>query len=130
VSTTAAVGLSDGVVAGLLAQRDLLRALDEHTKTIAVRVTSPDRTVCVEVDAYGSMTDFSLSESAYRGGADHLAAVIVATARKAADIAMQRQEFLNAQYRVRADAIAAAHSAVAPARRESPHVTRANSSGT
>ncbi|WP_158168112.1 YbaB/EbfC family nucleoid-associated protein [Mycolicibacterium smegmatis] len=86
----------------MLAQRDLLHALNEHTKAISVRVTSPDRTVSVEVDAYGAMTDLWLSENAYRHGATPLAGLIVKTARAAAEVAEQRQRFLNSQFHRRA----------------------------
>lgn len=89
---------ADAVIKSMLAQRDLLHALNEQTKSISVRVTSPDRTVSVEVDAYGAMTDLWLSENAYHRGATPLAGLIIKTARAAAEIAEQRQRFLISQF--------------------------------
>lgn len=89
---------ADAVIARMVAQRDLLQALHEQTKAIAVRVTSPDRSVRVEVDAYGGMTGLWLSETAYRNGASALADLIVKTAHTAAEIAADRHKYLNAQF--------------------------------
>jgi DNA-binding protein YbaB len=98
-------GLADSVIARITMQRDLMQAMDEHCKSISARVTSPDKTVSVQVDGLGSMTGLWLGESAYRNGADALAQLIVDTARVAAKIAMDRQSFLLKEFNDRMSAL-------------------------
>jgi DNA-binding protein YbaB len=86
--------LADGVVARIVRQRDLVQALDERLQSIVVRVTSRDRSVCVEVDGLGAMTGLWLGPNAYRDGADALAVLVVDTATAAADEAAARQRSL------------------------------------
>ena len=90
--------LADSVIARIAKQRDLIHAMDEHCKSIAVRVTSRDKSVSVEVDGLGAITGLWLGESAYRKGADTLAKLIVDSAHAAAKEAMDRQSYLMKEF--------------------------------
>jgi DNA-binding protein YbaB len=98
-------GLADSVIARIAMQRDLIQAMDEHCKSISARVTSPDKTVSVQVDGLGSMTGLWLGESAYRNGPDALAQLVVDTARVAAKVALDRQNFLLKEFNDRLSAL-------------------------
>jgi DNA-binding protein YbaB len=91
-------GLADSVIARIVRQRDLIQAMDEHCKSISVRVTCRDGSVSVEVDGLGTMTGLWLRDNAYRNGADTLAALIVDTAQEAASVALERQKYLLEQF--------------------------------
>jgi DNA-binding protein YbaB len=95
-------GLADAVVAGLMAQRDLMHALDERLRAISVRVASADDAVCVEVDGLGAMTGLWLAPNAYRHGAEALGQLVVDTARAAADEVQARQQGFLDEYDARA----------------------------
>jgi DNA-binding protein YbaB len=94
-------GLADSLIARIVKQRDLLQAMDEHCRSVAVRVTSRDQSVSVEVDGRGAMTGLWLAPNAYRNGADELAKLIVDTAQAAAKHAMDRQQFLLKEFQAR-----------------------------
>lgn len=91
-------GLADSVIARIIKQRDLIQAMDEHCKSISVRVTCRDGSVSVEVDGLGAMTGLWLGDNAYRNGAGTLAALIVETAQEAARVALERQKYLLARF--------------------------------
>jgi DNA-binding protein YbaB len=97
-------GLADSVIARIIEQRDLMQALDEHCQSISARVTSRDESVTVEVDGLGAMTALSLRPRALTLGPDRLAKLIVGTAAAAAQVCVDRQNFLMAEFnrRVRA----------------------------
>ena len=94
-------GLADSVVARLLKQRDLLRAMDEHCSSISARVTSRDDNVSVEVDGLGAMTDLRLGANAHQLGQDALAKLILETAHAAAQVAADRQKYLTDEFSIR-----------------------------
>lgn len=98
-------GLVDSLMARIAKQRDLIQTMDEHCKSIAVRVTSHCKSVSVEVDGLGAMTGLWLGESAYRAGADALAKLIVGTADAAARAALHRQSYLAREFTERLDAL-------------------------
>jgi DNA-binding protein YbaB len=91
-------GLADSVLARIAKQRDLIHAMDEHCKSMSVRVTSRCKSVSVEVDGLGAMTRLWLGDSAYHDGADALAKLIVDTARAAAKQALDRQSYLIKEF--------------------------------
>lgn len=92
-------------MARIAKQRDLLQAMDEHCKSITVRVTTRCKSVSVEVDGLGAMTGLWLGESAYRAGADALAKLIVDTAGAAARAASDRQSYLVREFTERLTAL-------------------------
>jgi hypothetical protein len=94
-------GLADSVIARTVMQRDLIQTMNEHCQSISARVTSRDKSVSVRVDGLGAMTGLWLGESAYRNGADALAKLIVETAQAAAQVALQRQNYLIKQFSAR-----------------------------
>ncbi|MBB5167559.1 YbaB/EbfC family nucleoid-associated protein [Mycobacterium sp. AZCC_0083] len=91
-------GLADSLITRIVAQRDLVQAMNEHCKSISARVTSPDGSVSVEVDGLGAMTGLWLGEFAYRNGVDALAKLIVETAQAAAKVALERQNYLLKEF--------------------------------
>jgi DNA-binding protein YbaB len=91
-------GLADSVIARIVMQRDLIQAMDQHCKSMSVRVTSRCKSVSVEVDGLGAMTGLWLGESAYHKGADALAKLIVDTAHAAAKQALDRQSHLIKEF--------------------------------
>jgi DNA-binding protein YbaB len=93
--------LADSLIARILKQRDLLRAMDDHCKTISARVTSRDHNVTVEVDGLGTMTDLILGPNAHKLGPDQLAKLIIDTAHAAARVAADRQTQLTEQFSTR-----------------------------
>lgn len=93
--------LAESLIARVIKQRDLLQAMNEHLKSISVRVTSKDQSVSVEVDGMGAMTGLWLTDGAYRHGADGLSKLIVDTAQAAAKLAMDRQSFLVKEFNER-----------------------------
>lgn len=82
-------------------QRDLMHALSEHCNAISVRVSSRDQSVSAEVDATGALTGLWLKPQATRLGADALAKLIVETAQAAAQLALERQNFLMNEFNTR-----------------------------
>ncbi len=98
-------GLADSVIARVLAQRDLLAALDEHCHSISARVSSRDQSVSVEVDGLGAMTGLWLAPGALRLGRDALAQLIVDTAAAAARVCADRQNFLIKEFSRRMGAL-------------------------
>ncbi|MUL78882.1 hypothetical protein FZI94_22850 [Mycobacterium sp. CBMA226] len=100
-------GLADAVIARVVKQRDLMQAMDEHCRSIQVRMSSADQSVSVEVDGFGAMTGLHLAPTAYRHGADALADLIVSTAHAAATLAAERQQFLLREFTVRLGDLAA-----------------------
>lgn len=93
--------LAQSVLARAGKQRELLRALSEHSNSISVRVSSRDKAVSAEVDATGALTGLWLEPQAARLGADKLAALIVETAQAAARLALARQNFLIEEFNTR-----------------------------
>jgi DNA-binding protein YbaB len=91
-------GLADSLIARILKQRDLMRAMDDHCQTISARVTSRDHNVTVEVDGLGAMTALDLGPNAHKLGPDELAKLIVQTAQAAAQVAAERQNHLTQQF--------------------------------
>jgi DNA-binding protein YbaB len=91
-------GLADSLVARIIKQRDLVQAMDEHCKSISVRVTSRDQNVSVEVDGLGAMTGLWLRPDAHKLGNDALAKLIVDTAQAAAKVAVERQNYLTEEF--------------------------------
>jgi hypothetical protein len=98
-------GLVDSLIARIMLQRDLIYRMDEYGRSISARVTSRDKSVTVEVDGLGAMTGLWLSEFAYRNGAEALATLIVETAQAAAKIALDRQNYLVAEFTERLAAL-------------------------
>jgi DNA-binding protein YbaB len=101
-------GLAGSLIARILKQRDLVQAMDEHVKSIAVRVTSRDQNVSVEVDGLGAMTGLSLGPDAHKLGNDALARLIVDTAQAAAKVVVERQNFLTDEFSSRMSELRAA----------------------
>ena len=95
--------LAESLIDRIVKQRDLVAAMDDHCKSVSARVTSRDRNVSVEVDGYGAMTGLWLGPNAHKLGADAVAKLIVATARAAAQVAADRQEFLSKEFSQRMD---------------------------
>jgi DNA-binding protein YbaB len=91
-------GLADSVIARIVMQRDLIQAMDQHYKSMSVRVTSRCKSVSVEVDGLGAMTGLWLGESAHHKGASALAKLIVDTAHAAAKQAVDRQSHLIKEF--------------------------------
>jgi hypothetical protein len=98
-------GLADSLIARIVEQRDLLQALDEHSRSTSARVTSRDNSVSVEVDGVGAMTGLWLRPRALKLGADALAKLIVDTARVAAQVCVDRQNFLVTEFNRRMRAL-------------------------
>lgn len=98
-------GLADAVIARVLKERDLLQALDEHCRSISARVTSRDKSVSVEIDGLGAMTGLWLGPQAHKLGPKALAKLIVDTAQAAAQITVDRQNFLIAEFNRRMRAL-------------------------
>jgi DNA-binding protein YbaB len=92
------MSLADSVIARVIEQRNLLQALDEHSRSISARVTSRDESVSVEVDGLGAMTGLWLRPQALKLGRDALAKLIVDTAAAAAQVCTDRQNFLIAEF--------------------------------
>jgi DNA-binding protein YbaB len=91
-------GLADSVIARIIEQRNLLQALDEHCHATSARVTSRDQSVSVEVDGLGAMTGLWLQPRALKLGCDALAKLIVDTAAAAAQVTLNRQNFLITEF--------------------------------
>ncbi|MCP9271539.1 YbaB/EbfC family nucleoid-associated protein [Mycolicibacterium sp. CAU 1645] len=94
-------GLAESLIARIVAQRDLLAAMDEHCNAVSARVSSRDNAVTVEVDGLGTMTGLWLTSRALASGPEGLARLIVDTAAAAAQIAADRQRFLAAEFGAR-----------------------------
>jgi DNA-binding protein YbaB len=97
--------LADSLIARIVAQRDLLAAMDEHCHSVSARVTSRDNAVSVEVDGLGAMTGLWLTPRALASGPDVLARLIIETAAAAAQVAADRQRFLAAEFGARMRAL-------------------------
>jgi hypothetical protein len=91
-------GLADSSIARIVGQRDLLQALDEHCRSISARVTSRDESVSVEVDGLGALTGLWLRPQALKLGPKALAKLIVDTAAAAAQVTVDRQNFLITEF--------------------------------
>jgi DNA-binding protein YbaB len=91
-------GLADSLIARIARQRDLIQAMDQHCKSMSVRVTSRCKSVSVEVDGLGAMTGLWLGESAYHKGANALAKLIIDTAHAAAKQVVDRQSYLIKEF--------------------------------
>lgn len=98
-------GLADSVIARVVKQRDLIQAMDQHCKSISVRVTSRCKSVSVEVDGLGAMTGLSLGEAACRKGSEALANLIIDCAHAAAKEALDRQSYLIREFTERMTAL-------------------------
>jgi DNA-binding protein YbaB len=84
-------GLADSLIARMVAQRDLLQEMDDRFSSISGEATSPDELVSVEVDGVGAMTGLRLEPRALEIEPDALAKLIVETAARAAEVAVDRQ---------------------------------------
>ena len=102
---TAMNSLADSVIARVVKQRDLMQALDEHCQSISARVTSRDQSVSVEVDGLGAMTGLSLRSQALKLRPDALAKLIIDTAARAAQVIVDRQNFLITEFNRRMRAL-------------------------
>jgi DNA-binding protein YbaB len=91
-------GLADAVIARIVEQRDLLQAMNEHCHRLHVRVASRDQLVSVEVDGLGAMTGLWLCAQALKLESDVLATLIVDTATAAAQVCVERQNVLLAEF--------------------------------
>lgn len=98
-------GLADSVIARIAKQRDLIRAMDEHCRSLSVRVTSRCGSVSVQVDGLGAMTGLWLGDCAYHQGADALSQLIVDTARAAAAEIAARHDYLIKEFTDRMTAL-------------------------
>ena len=98
-------GLADSLLARIGMQRDLMQAMDQHCKSISVRVTSRCGSVSAEVDGLGAMTGLWLGDSAYHKGSEALAKLIVETAGAAAHAAAERQAYLIEKFTERMGAL-------------------------
>jgi DNA-binding protein YbaB len=94
-------GLADSLIARIAKQRDLIQAMNEHSRALSAKVTSRDSSVSVEVDGRGQMTGLWLGPNANRHGADALAKLIVDTAQAAARVASDRQNRLTDEFNER-----------------------------
>jgi DNA-binding protein YbaB len=98
-------GLAASLIARIIAQRDLIAAMDEHCNSVSARVASRDNAVSVEVDGMGTMTGLWLSPKALTLGPDALSSLIVNTAAAAAKVATDRQQVLATEFAVRMRAL-------------------------
>jgi hypothetical protein len=98
-------GLADSLIARIVEQNNLLQALDEHCRSVSARVTSRDQSVSVEVDGLGAMTGLWLRPQALGLGRDALAKLIIDTAAAAAQVTVDRQNFLTAEFSRRMGAL-------------------------
>lgn len=98
-------GLADSLIARVTKQRDLIRAMDEHCRSLSVRVTSRCGSVSVQVDGLGAMTGLWLGDGAYHKGAEALSQLIVDTARGAAAEIADRHGFLMKKFTERMTAL-------------------------
>lgn len=90
--------LADSVVARMRKQRDLLYAMNDESQSTSVEVSSQDQSVKVTVDAHGAMTGLKITSKGQRLGPDALAQRILETASAAAQLVLQRQQFVNAEF--------------------------------
>lgn len=90
--------LADALIARIGEQRDLLAAINEHTRGLHARVASRSQLVSVEVDGLGAMTGLWLSPRALKLESDVLAKLIVDTAAAAARVCVERQNALFAEF--------------------------------
>ncbi|MCV7164232.1 YbaB/EbfC family nucleoid-associated protein [Mycobacterium stomatepiae] len=79
--------------------------MDEHCRSMTVRVTSRCTSVTVEVDGLGAMTGLWLRDSAYHNGSEPLARLIVETVRAAAAAVADRQAYLVREFAQRLAAL-------------------------
>lgn len=98
-------GLADSLIARVIKQRDLMQAMNEHCRSISVRVTSRDQSVSIEVDGIGTLTGLWLGQNAYRHGPEGLAALIIETSQAAAKTALDRQNYLMKEFNERMAAL-------------------------
>ena len=91
-------GLADALIARIVEQSDLLAAMNEHCQGLHARVASREELVSVEVDGLGAMTGLWLSPRALKLESDALARLIVDTARAAAEVCVERQNRLFAEF--------------------------------
>jgi DNA-binding protein YbaB len=95
--------LAHSLIERVIKQRDLLQSMTEETNSIAVRVTSKDKSVSAEVNGVGSLTGLWLGPPATRLDADALAKLIIETAQEAARLAAERYAFLLKEFTSRMD---------------------------
>lgn len=98
-------GLANSLIARIEKQRDLIQTMDEHCRSMTVRVTSRCTSVTVEVDGLGAMTGLWLRDSAYHNGSEPLARLIVETVRAAAAAVADRQAYLVREFAQRLAAL-------------------------
>ena len=94
-----AAGLANSQIGRILRQCDLIQAMDQHFKTISVRVTSRHETVGLQVEELGSVTGL------WRGSRDIAMALsyslIIDAAPAAANVAMDQEQHLLKEFRDR-----------------------------
>ncbi len=87
-------GLAESLIARMVAQRDLLREMDDRLSSVSGNAASADESVSVEVDGLGAITGLWLELEALELEPDALATLIVNTATEAARVALRRQDSL------------------------------------
>ena len=98
-------GLAESLIARMVAQRDLLREMDDRLSSISGYAASADESVSVEVDGLGAMTGLWLELEALELEPDALATLIVNTAAEAARVALSRQDSLIGELNHRTSAL-------------------------
>lgn len=97
--------LAESLLERVKKQVDLLASLSEQVEAISVRVTSKDESVSAEVGTMGELTGLWLGPNAGKLGADALAKLIVETAQAAAQLGIDRQNFLFTEFGSRMEAL-------------------------
>lgn len=93
--------LANSVLARVEQQRELMEALNADTTAIRVRVSSPDKSVSVEVDGVGALTGLWLTAGIQKYSGSALSALIVETAQHAARASLQRRNQLIQEFSAR-----------------------------
>ncbi|MEU1980934.1 YbaB/EbfC family nucleoid-associated protein [Nocardia sp. NPDC019395] len=81
----------DALEARVHRQLNMMRDLGDQLAGIRVRETSPDGTVTAEVDGNGSLCDLAFTEAISKMSPSEFEAVVVATAGRAAHLAIARR---------------------------------------
>jgi DNA-binding protein YbaB len=87
-------GLAASLIARMVAQRDLLREMDDRLSSVSGCAASADESVIVEVDGLGAITGLWLEPEALDFEPDALANLVVNTAAEAARLALSHQDSL------------------------------------
>jgi DNA-binding protein YbaB len=98
-------GLAESLIARMVAQRDLLREMDDRLSSVSGHAASADESVSVEVDGLGAITGLWLEPEALGLEPDALATLVVDTAAEAARVALSRQDSLIGELNDRTSAL-------------------------